>query len=113
MAASEGSIKTLLEKSQDYLETKIEIAKLKTIGKSSDALSTIVVLISVIILSILFFMFVSIGLALWIGWLLGSAYSGFFIMAGVYFVAVILLYVFREQWIRTPVTNLIIKKLLK
>jgi hypothetical protein len=113
MAASEGSIKTLLEKSQDYLETKIEIAKLKAIGKSSDALSTIVVLISVIILSILFFMFVSIGLALWIGWLLGSAYAGFFVMAGVYAIAVILLCVFREQWIRTPVTNLIIKKLLK
>ena len=113
MASSESSIKALLEKSQDYLETKIEIAKLKTIDKSADALSTIVVLISVIILSILFFLFVSIGLAFWIGWLLGSVYAGFFIMAGVYGIAVLLLYVFREQWIKTPVTNLIIKKLLK
>jgi len=113
MASSESSIKALLEKSQDYLETKIEIVKLKTISKSSDALSTIVVLISVIILSILFFLFVSIGLALWIGWLLGYAYAGFFIMGGVYGIAVILLYRFRERWIKTPVTNLIINKLLK
>lgn len=113
MASSESSIKALFEKSQDYLETKIEIVKLKTISKSTDVLSSIVVIMSVIILSVLFFLFISIGLALWIGWLLGYVCAGFFIMGAVYGIAVLLLYRFRERWVKTPVANLLISKLLK
>jgi hypothetical protein len=113
MAEPEISIKSLLEKSQDYLETKIEIARLKTISKSSDILSTIVVLISVIILGILFFLFICIGLALWIGHLVGYAFGGFFIMGGFYGIVLLLIYLFREKWIKAPVTNVLIKKLLK
>lgn len=113
MSESDISIKSLLEKSQDYLETKIEIAKLKTVNKSSDILSTMIVLISVIFLGLLFFLFISIGLALYLGSLAGSAHAGFFIMAGLYGVILLLIYLFREKWIKTPVTNLVIKKLLK
>lgn len=113
MSEPDISIKSLLEKSQDYLETKIEIAKLKTVNKSSDILSTIIVLISVIFLGLLFFLFISIGLALYLGSLAGSAHAGFFIMAGLYGAILLLIYLFREKWIKTPVTNLVIKKLLK
>lgn len=113
MPETDISIKSLLEKSQDYLETKIEIAKLKTIDKSSDVLSTIVVLISVIFLGLLFFLFISIGLALYLGSLVGSAHAGFFIVAGLYGIVLLLLFAFREKWIKTPVTNLVIKKLTK
>jgi hypothetical protein len=109
----EFSFKSLIEKSQDYLDTKIEIIKLKTVDKSSDALSSIVVLISVIFLALLFFLFVSIGLALYLGSLVGSAHAGFFIMAGLYGVLLLLICIFREKWIKGPVANLVIRKLLK
>ena len=38
---SADSIKTLIDKSKDYLETKIELTKLKTIDKSADVLSAV------------------------------------------------------------------------
>ena len=52
------SIKTLIDKSKDYLDTKIELTKLKTIDKSADVLSTVVVMVSMIcsFLSCLFFL---------------------------------------------------------
>ncbi|HEY4153964.1 MAG TPA: hypothetical protein VGM24_01000 [Puia sp.] len=113
MAERDISIKSLLEKSQDYLETKIEIARLKTIDKSSDLVSSVIVLISVILMALLFFLFISIGVALYLGTLVGSAHAGFFIVGGAYGIVLLLLYAFREKWVKAPVANLIIKKLLK
>ncbi|MEO6961349.1 MAG: phage holin family protein [Puia sp.] len=113
MSDSFISIKSLIEKSQDYLETKIEIAKLKTVDKSSDALSSLVVLMSMIFLGLLCFLFISIALALYLGFLLGSAYTGFLIVGGFYGIVLWILYLLRDKWIKTPVTNLLIKKMLK
>jgi uncharacterized protein YqhQ len=113
MSESAISINSLIEKSQDYLETKIEIAKLKTVEKSSDVLSSIMVLISVIFLGLLCFMFISIALALFLGTLIGSMHTGFFIMGGFYGILLLILYLFRDKWIKTPVTNLVINKMLK
>ncbi|MFI5124258.1 MAG: phage holin family protein [Chitinophagales bacterium] len=113
MSDSDISLKSLIEKSQDYLETKMEIAKLKTVDKSSDVLSSIVVLVSMIFLGLLCFMFISIALALYLGALLGSAHAGFFIMGGFYGIILVVLYLLRDKWIKTPVTNLVIKKMLK
>lgn len=113
MSDSVGSIKSLIEKSQDYLETKIEIAKLKTVDKSSDVLSSLVVLVSIIFLGLLCFLFISIALALYLGSLLGSAHTGFFIMGGFYGIILFIFYLLRDKWIKTPVTNLVIKKMMK
>ncbi len=38
---TQETIGTLIDKSKDFLETKIEIARLKTISKSADILSTV------------------------------------------------------------------------
>jgi hypothetical protein len=113
MSDSTISIKSLIEKSQDYLETKIEIAKLKTVDKSSDVLSSLVVLMSMIFLGLLCFLFISIALALYLGSLLGAAHMGFLILGGFYGIVLWILYLLRDKWIKTPVTNLVIKKMLK
>ncbi len=113
MPESAVSIKSLIEKSQDYLETKIEITKLKTVEKSSDILSSIVVLILLVFLALLCFLFISIALALLLGSLIGSPHTGFFIMAGFYGIVFLIIYVLRDKWIKIPVANLLIKKMLK
>jgi hypothetical protein len=113
MSDSAISFQSLIEKSQDYLETKMEIAKLKTIDKSSDVLSALVVLISVLFLGLLCFLFISIGLALYLGSLLGSPHTGFFIVGGLYGILLLIIYLLRDKWIKTPVSNLVIKKMLK
>ncbi len=113
MPESAVSIKSLIEKSQDYLETKIEITKLKTVEKSSDILSSIVVLILLVFLALLCFLFISIALALYLGSLIGSQHTGFFIMGGFYGIVFLIIYLLRDKWIKIPVANLLIKKMLK
>ncbi|HEY2649628.1 MAG TPA: hypothetical protein VGI38_10555 [Puia sp.] len=111
--SSTESIKTLIDKSKDYLDTKFELTKLKTIDKSADILSTVVVTISILFVSFLLILFVSLGVALLLGKLLGAYHYGFFIMAGVYAIILLVIYVMREKWIKTPIANELINKMLK
>jgi len=72
------SIKALIDKSKDYLETKIELTRLKTIDKSADVLSTVVVTVSMLIVSFLLILFISLAIALFLGKMLGAYHYGFF-----------------------------------
>jgi len=107
------SIKSLIDKSKDYLETKIELTKLKTIDRSADILSSVIVMVSMIFLGSLFIIFISIALALMIGQWLGAAHYGFLIMGGLYALLLLLIYLRREKWIKTPIANGLINKMLK
>ncbi len=110
---SQDSIKTLIDKSKDYLETKIELARLKTIDKSADVLSAVVVIVSMIFIGSLFIIMISIGISLFLGSILGAYHYGFFIMGGFYAIVLLLIYLQREKWIKTPISNELINKMLK
>ncbi len=110
---SQDSIKTLIDKSKDYLETKFELARLKTIDKSADVLSAVVVMVSMIFIASLVIILVSIGLSLLIGSLLGAYHYGFFIMGAFYAVVLLVIYIQRNKWIKTPIANGLINKMLK
>jgi hypothetical protein len=107
------SIRTLIDKSKDYLETKIELTKLKTIDKSADVLSTAIVMVSMIFIGSLFVVFISTALALLLGNFLGAYYYGFFIVGGVYAILLLIIYLQRDKWIKTPIANGLINKMLK
>src|SRR5664279_577999 len=100
---SPDSIKSLIDKSKDYLDTKIELTKLKTIDKSADILSTVVVTVSMLFISFLVILFVSLAVALLLGKILGAYHYGFFIMGGFYAIILLVIYVKREKWIKTPI----------
>jgi hypothetical protein len=107
------SIKSLIDKSKDYLDTRIELARLKTIDKSADVLSSVVVIVFMIFLGSLFIIFGSIGLALLLGKWLGAYSYGFFVVGGFYAVILLLIYFQREKWIKIPISNGLIQKMLK
>lgn len=107
------SIKTLIDKSKDYLDTKIELARLKTIDKSADVLSAVVVMVSMIFIGSLFVLFVSIAIAMMLGRMLGAYHYGFFIVGGFYAIILLLIYLYREKWIKTPIANGLINKMMK
>ena len=107
------SIKSLIDKSKDYLDTKIELTKLKTIDKSADVLSTVVVMVSMLFISVLLVLFISLGLALLLGKMLGAYHYGFFVVAAFYAILLLVIYVKREKWIKTPIANELINKMLK
>lgn len=107
------TIEMLFEKAEDYTRTTVELAKLNAIDKSADVLSSLMSGLAVTTVVAIFMLLINIGLALWIGELLGKSYYGFFIVASFYFILALVLYTFNNQWIKTPVSNIIITKLLK
>jgi len=112
MIQYENSIKSILEKSSEYLETRIDLVKLKTVDKSSDILSSAAAVIAIAIVILSFLSMISIGLALYLGHLLGASYLGFFIVAGFYALIALLLYAFRNHWVKMPLYNTMVKRIL-
>jgi len=104
-------VESLFQKAEDYGRTTIELFKLNAIDKSANIFSSLAAQLTIIIIATLFILIVSIGVAFWIGDLLGKTYYGFFVVAGVYALVGLLLYIFRRQWIKEPVNNSIISHL--
>lgn len=113
MDDSATPVETLLERAEDYGKTTLELFKLSAIDKSADVASSFISHLAIFITVALSFLIVNIGLALWVGKLLGDSFYGFFIVGGFYALLAIPLYIFREQWIKYPISNSIIKELLK
>lgn len=106
-------IDTLFERAEDYAKTTLKLVKLNAVDKSAEIVSSLFSLLVVsmtVVLSIIIF---SIGAALWVGKLLGDAFYGFFIIGAFYFLTAILLRIFRERWLKYPISNSIIKQLMK
>jgi phosphoglycerol transferase MdoB-like AlkP superfamily enzyme len=104
---------TLLERAENYSKTTIELFKLNTIDKSADVVSSLISRLAIFIIVALSVIIISIGLALWIGKLLGDSFYGFFVIGGFYALLAFILHIFRHQWIKYPISNSIIKQLLK
>lgn len=107
------SIKTLFDKSKEYIETKIELTKLKTIDKSADVLSAVIVIVSLLFVGSLLFLFLSVALALFLGKLLGAYFYGFLIMGGFFALLMLVIFVQKDKWIKTPISNGLIRKMVK
>jgi len=113
MDEHEGLIESLIEKGEQYGKTTLELIKLKTLDKSADVASDLVSWLIVIIFAILFFLILNVGVALWIGDLLGKSYYGFFVIAGFYAILALFCGIFRKQMIKKPVNNSIVTKALE
>jgi hypothetical protein len=67
----------------------------------------------ILVILVLFFVNLNIAIALLLGDLLGKAWLGFVLIAGFYACIGTIIYLFRNKWIKTPVSNSIIELLLK
>ncbi|MBF03611.1 MAG: hypothetical protein CMP76_09975 [Flavobacterium sp.] len=103
----------LLEKAQDYTKSSIELFKLNAIDKSADITASLTFRLAFGLVVAMFSLFINIGISLYIGKLLGETYLGFLIVSGFYLVLAILIFVFRKQLIKVPITNMVIRKLLE
>jgi len=113
MENSPTSIEKLIEKVEIYGKTSLQLLKSETLLKSSDIFSNLAARLAVIVLILIFSVFINIGFALWIGDYLGTTYYGFFVVAFVYLFLGILVYIFRNDLVKNPVSNFIIVKLQK
>jgi hypothetical protein len=113
MEDQESLIESLIEKGEQYGKTTIELLKLKTLDKSADVVSTLVSWAIVIVFAVLFFLILNIGVALWLGELLGKSYYGFFAVAGFYALLAIVFGIFRKQFVKEPINNSIVTQVLE
>jgi hypothetical protein len=106
-------IETLFEKAETYAKTNLDLFRLKAIDKSADVISSIVAKLAIIIVVLLIVLLVNIGLALWIGELVGKSYYGFFIVAAFYVLVALILYYNSGVILKAPVNNSIILQMIK
>lgn len=111
MENQSSPIDSLIDRVKIYVETRIDLLKLKAIDKSSSLLSLMVSMIIVILMSFIFIILLSVGVALLLGEMLGKTYFGFFIVAGFYLLVGFMLFAFRNKWMKTPIANSMIKNL--
>ena len=113
MEEKSGLVEELFEKGEQYGKTTFELLKLKTLDKSADVVSNLVSWLIVVVFAVLFFLIMNIGIALWIGELLGKSYFGFFVVSGFYALLALVFGIFRKQLVKKPLNNSIIEQVLE
>ena len=112
MENQESPVESLIDSLKNYVETRFDLLRLKAIDKSSSVLSMVISLFIVILFGFLAFILLNVGIALLLGDLLGKSYYGFFIVGAFYIITGLVIFKFHDKWIKTPIANSMIKKLM-
>jgi hypothetical protein len=107
------SIESLFERAEAYGRTTYELSKLKLLETTNIVVTSLIARLSVILMISMFSFVLSMGVALWLGDLLGKSYYGFFIVAVFYLLAGLILHIFLHRWVKKPISELIIKQALQ
>jgi hypothetical protein len=103
----------LLQKLTDYGNTTLELTKLKALEKSAEFISSAIPQILGFAVFVIFLLMLSIGLALWLGNILGGSFVGFFAVAGLYGLIFLVLTFLLHKWIKMKIANYFVKMMLK
>jgi len=106
-------IESLLDKATEYGKTSFELVKLKAVDKASDAVSSFVPYMIAIVFIASFMLFLSFGLAIWLGEILGEMYYGFLLVAAFYGVTGIFIHLVMYKWIKRRVGDRFVEQILK
>jgi hypothetical protein len=113
MQAETHHVESLAKKASEYAETRLQLLKLRATDKSADIVSGLASRLILVIFLSIFIIILNIGIALWLGDLLGKNYYGFFVLAGFYGLCGLIFSLFKEKWVRKPISDNIIKKMTK
>ncbi len=113
MSSTIRHIEDFVTKAGDLAETKVELWKLRAARKISETISSLISAMAIAMLAAVAITIVSLGIAFWIGSEMGHLSYGFFIVGGFYAFVGLLVYLFRKKWIKDPVRNLVIDKIIK
>jgi hypothetical protein len=106
-------IESLLERTAEYGKASFELVKLKALDKTSDAVSSLIPHSVVLVLVTVFMLFLNLGLAFWLGEILGRTFYGFFIVAAFYGIAAIVIHFFMHERLKRIIGDYFIKHVLK
>jgi len=103
----------IYEQVEDYAKTTVELYRLKAIKVFSDVFASVATGFIVWVIISFFLVFLSIGLGFWIGDMLGAWYLGFFIVAGIYALIGLIIYMLRVKCLKERINNFIIRQIFK
>ena len=106
-------IESILERTAEYGKTTFELVKLKALDKTTDVVSSLFPNSVVFVLIVFFMLFLNVGLALWLGGILGKIFFGFFVLAAFYLIIGIVLHFFMHKWLKKIAGDFFIKHVLK
>lgn len=107
-----SSFEALLERTEDYAKTSIELLKLKAVDKFSDGASAAASKIVGMFFFVMFFLLASVGLSLWLGDVMNKVWLGFLVVGGFYGILCAVLFFVRHNWLKKIVGDSIIKSML-
>jgi hypothetical protein len=106
-------IDTLFKRVTEFSMTYIELLKLKTLDRASEVISAIFPDFIVSTLMLVFLLFINLGLAFWLGDVLGKVYFGFLLVAGFYFVLGLIFHFFMRGWVKKTASNYFVRQFFK
>lgn len=113
MEENKKILESLLESAIDYGKTSLDIAKLKALDRGSTIASAFISHSVVVVLIASFMIFLNLGLAFWLGKILGEIYWGFFVVSAFYIIAGLIFHFFIHRRLKRNIRNTIIKNVLK
>ena len=102
----------LTDNLKEYANTRYEIVTLKIAQKSAKIGAQITTILLIGMMISLFLLFINIAVALYLSAIFNSKYIGFFMVAGFYFVSILIFVIGRKKLIIDPLRNFIVKQIL-
>ncbi|GIL22696.1 MAG: hypothetical protein BroJett042_12090 [Bacteroidota bacterium] len=87
----------LVDNLSGYLETRLALFKIEVREEIAHVLAQALVIVTILLLSILFLLFFSVGLAHFLNGYFGQPYIGYWIVAGIYGVPCLIFLIFRKK----------------
>jgi hypothetical protein len=106
-------LEEFVEKLKEYFNTRLKLGKLSLIEKAVLVFASLITDGFVVIFLILAFLFVSLGLGFYFSELFGNSFAGFFIMAIIYFIIALIIYLTKDKYLEKPIIESMIKKVFK
>jgi uncharacterized membrane protein len=103
----------IYEQVEQYAKTTVELYKLKAIHTFADLFAAVATGFIIWVIIFLFILFISFGLAFYLGDVLGGWYYGFFIVAGIYALVGLVIYALRIKCLKERINNFIIRQIFK
>jgi hypothetical protein len=105
------SIEPILKSIECYSTTSLQLFKLYVVDFIGTLFAELYTKLIVLVLLVSCFIFLSIGIALWLGTIIGAAYLGFLALAAIFLILTILIITFKKYLISNPSYNHIVKEL--
>ena len=93
------------------LDTYYKLAVIKTAEKATSVSTGLLTVLIISLVSLSIFLFIGIGLSVWMGELLNSTIAGYFVVALLYIALLMLFIALRKKIVHPVIRDLIVRKL--